>query len=151
MLICHCMQVCDAEIRLCKSLEEVRERTFATLGCGGCLPSVINILQNSNKDQHDVPRPGLSNDTNGQRLELRYSRGCCTVPSFRGTGQEFVFTSCSQYEGFQPDDEVRHRGCLYQGEGQRSCAQPSRELCRFRDQTCLWCVQMGEKTSRCTS
>lgn len=48
--VCACAGVSAGRIRACPSLEEVRERTRATTGCGGCAPTVRQLLS-----QHRSP------------------------------------------------------------------------------------------------
>lgn len=43
--ICACAGVTAGAIRACPSLDEVRATTRATTGCGGCLPSVRELLE----------------------------------------------------------------------------------------------------------
>ncbi|WP_121257009.1 FAD-dependent oxidoreductase [Nocardioides ferulae] len=42
--VCACAGVAAGAIRACSSLEEVRDRTRATTGCGGCAASVRQLL-----------------------------------------------------------------------------------------------------------
>ncbi|GGU24292.1 FAD-dependent oxidoreductase [Nocardioides albus] len=42
--ICACAGVTAGAIRACQSLEDVRDTTRATTGCGGCAPSVRQLL-----------------------------------------------------------------------------------------------------------
>lgn len=42
--ICACAGVSAGAVRACSSLEQVRERTRATTGCGGCAPAVRELL-----------------------------------------------------------------------------------------------------------
>ncbi len=42
--VCACAGVSAGRIRACGSLEEVRESTRATTGCGGCAPAVRSLL-----------------------------------------------------------------------------------------------------------
>ena len=43
--ICACAGVTAGAIRACASVDEVRATTRATTGCGGCLPSVRELLE----------------------------------------------------------------------------------------------------------
>ena len=42
--VCACAGVSAGRVRACSSLEEVRETTRATTGCGGCAPTVRQLL-----------------------------------------------------------------------------------------------------------
>lgn len=42
--VCACAGVSAGEIRACASLDQVRETTRATTGCGGCAPTVRQLL-----------------------------------------------------------------------------------------------------------
>ncbi|WP_246087925.1 FAD-dependent oxidoreductase [Nocardioides albertanoniae] len=42
--VCSCAGVDAGRIRACRSLEDVRETTRATTGCGGCAPAVRQLL-----------------------------------------------------------------------------------------------------------
>jgi NAD(P)H-nitrite reductase large subunit len=42
--VCACAGVSAGRIRACRSLDEVRESTRATTGCGGCAPTVRQLL-----------------------------------------------------------------------------------------------------------
>ncbi|WP_256328533.1 FAD-dependent oxidoreductase [Nocardioides sp. YR527] len=42
--VCACAGVSAGRIRACRSLEDVRETTRATTGCGGCAPTVRQLL-----------------------------------------------------------------------------------------------------------
>jgi assimilatory nitrate reductase electron transfer subunit len=42
--ICACAGVTAGRIRACGSLAEVRDTTHATTGCGGCAPTVRQLL-----------------------------------------------------------------------------------------------------------
>ncbi|MCW2816029.1 MAG: assimilatory nitrate reductase beta subunit, partial [Nocardioides sp.] len=42
--VCACAGVSAGAIRACTSLEAVRDTTRATTGCGGCAPTVRQIL-----------------------------------------------------------------------------------------------------------
>ena len=42
--VCACAGVSAGRIRACSSLEQVRETTRATTGCGGCAPAVRSLL-----------------------------------------------------------------------------------------------------------
>jgi NAD(P)H-nitrite reductase large subunit len=42
--VCACAGVSAGRIRGCASLEDVRERTRATTGCGGCSSTVAALL-----------------------------------------------------------------------------------------------------------
>jgi assimilatory nitrate reductase electron transfer subunit len=45
--ICACAGVSAGRIRACASLDEVRETTRATTGCGGCASAVRELLATS--------------------------------------------------------------------------------------------------------
>ncbi|HEY9394175.1 MAG TPA: (2Fe-2S)-binding protein, partial [Nocardioides sp.] len=42
--VCACAGVSAGRIRACRSLEDVRDTTRATTGCGGCAPTVRQLL-----------------------------------------------------------------------------------------------------------
>ena len=42
--VCACAGVSAGRIRACTGLEDVRETTRATTGCGGCAPTVRSLL-----------------------------------------------------------------------------------------------------------
>ncbi len=42
--ICACAGVCAGAVRACGSLDQVRDTTRATTGCGGCAPTVRRLL-----------------------------------------------------------------------------------------------------------
>jgi assimilatory nitrate reductase electron transfer subunit/nitrite reductase (NADH) large subunit len=42
--VCACAGVTAGRVRACRSLDEVRESTRATTGCGGCAPTVRQLL-----------------------------------------------------------------------------------------------------------
>jgi bacterioferritin-associated ferredoxin len=49
MIVCHCYQVSDREIRKCAeagacSVSEVGRSCGAGTGCGGCRPEIANIV-----------------------------------------------------------------------------------------------------------
>ncbi|MFD7073487.1 FAD-dependent oxidoreductase [Nocardioides sp. NPDC059952] len=47
--VCACAGVSAGRIRACRSLEDVRDTTRATTGCGGCAPTVRLLLASSPK------------------------------------------------------------------------------------------------------
>lgn len=49
--ICACAGVTAGAIRACQSLEDVRDTTRATTGCGGCAPSVRQLLATRQNSQ----------------------------------------------------------------------------------------------------
>ncbi|UMG94737.1 (2Fe-2S)-binding protein [Nocardioides sp. TF02-7] len=42
--VCACAGVTAGRVRACSSLEDVRDTTRATTGCGGCAPVVRQLL-----------------------------------------------------------------------------------------------------------
>lgn len=58
--VCACAGVSAGRIRACRSLEDVRDTTRATTGCGGCAPTVRQLL---------ATRPS-GNQLNGTQLSL---------------------------------------------------------------------------------
>ena len=51
MLVCHCMKVFHRDIQQCKSVDEVKKRTCATMGCGGCTPLVYKLVNSKEEDK----------------------------------------------------------------------------------------------------
>jgi NAD(P)H-nitrite reductase large subunit len=49
--VCACAGVSAGRIRACRSLEDVRDTTRATTGCGGCAPSVRQLLATRQNSQ----------------------------------------------------------------------------------------------------
>ena len=54
MIVCHCHRVTDREIRACvrggaRSCEDVGDACGAGTGCGGCVPLVHDLVQESRR------------------------------------------------------------------------------------------------------
>lgn len=55
MIVCHCSGVTDRDIKQlvregCKTVDDIAERCWATMGCGGCRESVERILSEELKE-----------------------------------------------------------------------------------------------------
>lgn len=58
--VCACAGVTAGAIRACTSLEAVRDTTRATTGCGGCAPTVRQLLATRPTDAPGSPKEGAS-------------------------------------------------------------------------------------------
>ena len=52
--VCACAGVSAGRIRACDNFEEVRATTRATTGCGGCAPTVRDLLADQDRDREQA-------------------------------------------------------------------------------------------------
>lgn len=51
MIICHCFAISDSKIKKYDSLKEVQDYTLAGTCCGRCIPAIIEILEEKEKEK----------------------------------------------------------------------------------------------------